>query len=329
MSVNCEINLNKTGSYHGGDEVSGIIRYALDEPMVTDSITVSLKGGGLLKIQRRHRNRTRRYTSREVYVDIDKIMQGHSTIEAGQHEIQFKFKLPDKIPPTFNYIKYYTVHPIICKIKYYIRMKIYRPGLLHLTKHFRKEINVVSTLTPTLPMEPAMYGARSKLFQLCSSKTSTVIMKANILNSVIPIGGTIEIQSEIENDTNIIIKNVEVKLLEVLKIKVKGNSALKFYDQIQICESKTGSIQSGATQVIPINVVVPSDKTTIQHSAMVSRDYTFRITANLPCFHGPVVLEVPVQIGDLQKEELNDGLPSYWEAMGEAEKHNSSDEDDQ
>lgn len=330
MGVSCEINLNKSGSYHAGEEVSGVIRYALNEPMETESITVSLKGGGRLKVQRRHRKHTRRYSNREVYVDIDKIMQGHSTLEPGQHEIEFKFKLPEKIPPTFTYRKFNTRHRIICNIKYYIRMKIYRPGLLHMTKHFRKELNVVSTLTPTLPMEPSMHGERSKLFQLCSSKQNTVIMKANIPNSVIPIGGEIEIQSEIENDTNIVIKNVEIKLLEVFKIKAKGHSALKFYNEIQNCERQTGAIQSGCTQVIPFSIVVPSEKTTLQHSAMLSRDYSVKMIANLPCFHRNVVLEIPVQIGDLsQIGGSDDGLPSYWEAMGMAEKDNSSDEDDE
>ncbi|CAH0702212.1 unnamed protein product [Spodoptera exigua] len=328
MSVSCEIHLNKTGSYHGGEEVSGIIRYVLNEPMATESITVSLKGGGHLKVLRRHRKRNRRYSSREVYVDIDKIMQGHSSLEAGQHELQFKFKLPEKIPPTFNYKKITTRHRVICNIKYYIHMKIYRPGLIHLTKHFGKEINVVSTLTPKLPMEPAMHEKRSKLFQLCPSNSKTVTMKANILNSVIPIGGRIEIQSEIENDTNIVIKNVEIKLIEVLKVKAKGHNTLKFYDEITNCESKTDSIQSGSTQAISFNIDVPSDKTSLQHSAMVSKDYAVKITANLPFFHRNVVLKIPVQIGDLvQKEDLNDGLPSYWEAMGE--KHNSSDEEEE
>ncbi|KAJ8721241.1 hypothetical protein PYW07_002016 [Mythimna separata] len=335
MGIFCQINLNKPpdGAFYSGEVVSGMMKYALDEPMEIDKITVSLKGTGHLRLTEKSNQKNRRHTyvNNEVYVDVDEVIQeGKYKVLPGSYELNFNFRLPNNLPPTFEFHKYVSRYSVNCKIKYYVRIKIDRPGWFAFAKHFRKEITVASTITPKLSIEPVMYGQRSQLLQLFSSKTSTVVMKANILNSVITNGGKIKIQSEIQNDTNIIIKGVEIKLVEMHTFKAKGHTEVKGYEDVPNCDSKTGSIQSGATQDMPIDIIVPSDKVSLDNSKIVSRDYIVRITAILPMPHRNVVLDIPVQIGDnVQREEICDPPPTYWEAMGEAEKGDDIASDDE
>ncbi|KAJ8730542.1 hypothetical protein PYW08_001955 [Mythimna loreyi] len=335
MGIYCQINLNKPpdGAFYSGEVVSGMIKYALDEPMEIEKITVSLKGIGHLRLTERtnQKNRRRSYGNSEIYVDADEVIQeGKYKVLPGSYEVKFNFRLPDNLPPTFEFCKHIPRYGVNCKIKYYVRIKIDRPGWFAFAKHYRKEITVASTITPKLSTEPVMYGERSKLLQLFSSKSSTVIMKANILNSVITNGGKIEVQSEIQNDTNINIKAVEIKLVEMHTFKATGHTDVKAYEDVPNCDSKTGSIQSGATQDMPIDIIVPSDKVSLDNSKIVSRDYLVRITAILPMPHRNVVLDIPVQIGDnVQREEICDPPPSYWEAMGETKKGDDNASDDE
>nr|XP_021199897.2 uncharacterized protein LOC110383430 [Helicoverpa armigera] len=326
MGIFCQINLFKPpdGAFYSGEAVSGMIKYGLDEPMEIDRITVSLKGAGDLKMTERTNKRNRRHTfgASEVYVDTDEVMQeGKIKVPAGSYELLFNFRLPQNVPPSIEYNKHIPRYAVSCKIKYYVRIKFDRPGWFTFAKHFRKEITVASTIKPRLSMEPVMYGQRSTLIQLFKSKPSTVIMKANVLNSVIPNGGKVTIESEIQNDTNISIKTVEIKMMEMYTFKATGHTDVKVYEDVPSCECKTAPIRAGATQNLPVDIVVPSDRVSLDNSKIVSRDYIVRITSVLPLPHRNVVLDIPVQIGDnVQRQEVVDLPPSYWEAMGEVDK---------
>lgn len=324
MGVSCQIQLNKPpeDTFCSGEVISGIIKYSLDEPMEMERIIVSLKGMGDLTLIKRHNKKHSTYTAEEVYVDANEIVQEkHSIKPAGNYEIPFRFKLPEKIPPSLKYEKVHGPYCVFCNIKYYIRIKFDNTGF-NQTKYFRKKIAVISTITPKLSMEPVIYEEKKKLPRLFRSKISTVAIKANILNSVIPNDGKIEIESEIKNDSYVKVKGVEVKLMEVYTVKPKGYGDIKFYDDVMNCESRTSSIKSGATKVIPLDLIVPTDILSLQNSKIVSRDYVVSITAQLPIPLRNVVLEIPVQIGDhtlVKPSEMTGTPPAYFEAMGEKE----------
>uniref|UniRef100_A0A2A4JQG5 Arrestin C-terminal-like domain-containing protein n=1 Tax=Heliothis virescens TaxID=7102 RepID=A0A2A4JQG5_HELVI len=334
MGIFCQINLFKPpdGAFYSGQAVSGMIKYGLDEPMEIEKITVSLKGVGHLRLTERTNKKNRRHTygSSEVYVDTDEVMQeGKIKIPPGSYELLFNFRLPQNVPPSIEYNKHIPRYAVNCQIKYYVRIKFARPGWFTFAKHFRKEITVASTIKPRLSMEPVIYGERSTLIQLFTSKPSTVIMKANVLNSVIPNGGKITIESEVQNDTNINIKTVEIKMMETYTFKAIGHPDVKVYEDIPSCECKTASIKAGATQNMPVDIVVPSDRVSLDNSKFVSRDYIVRITSVLPIPHRNVVLDIPVQIGDkVQRQEVFDLPPTYWEAMGEVDKEDDESDDE-
>ncbi|CAH0702211.1 unnamed protein product [Spodoptera exigua] len=354
MGVFCQINLKQPpdGVYHGGDQVSGMVKYGVDEPMDVEKITISLKGMGRVILIKKSGKNSRRFDGKEVYVDTDHILPNGNCTLKGSYEVPFYFRLPEKIPSSIEYTKRQSPFRVKCYIKYYIRLKFEKPGWFSFDNHFRKKITVASPVAPEMSMEPIMYGERSQLLQLFSSKTSTLIMKAEILSSVVPKGGKIEIKSEIKNDTNIVVNGVKIQLLEVIKVKPNGHGEVKFYDEIPECESKTGTIQPEATQIMPIDIIVPPNKISLQNSDIISRDFVVRITTDLPMPHRDVVLEIPVQIGDyfvrnnppqeLQDKNWPPGVgdgasasasaddppPTYWEAMGEGKKDDESSSDD-
>ncbi|XP_035434375.2 arrestin domain-containing protein 17-like [Spodoptera frugiperda] len=355
MGIFCQINLKQPpeGVYHGGDHVSGVVKYAVDEPMEVEKITVSLKGIGRVILRKKAGKHNKRFDGREVYVDTDHILpEGNCTLH-GNYEIPFSFRLPEKIPSSIEYTKCHSPYRVKCYIKYYVRLKFEKPGWFTFDNHFRKKLTVASPVAPEMSMEPIIYGERSQLLQLFSSKTSTLIMKAEILNSVIPKGGKIQIKSEIQNDTNIVVNSVKIQLMEVIKVKARGHEEVKFYDEIPECESKTGTIQSEATQIMPIDIIVPDNRISLQNSEIISRNFVVKITVDLPMPHRDVVLEIPVQIGDYYERDnlspdlpdknwmsrvgdvgaasasaADDPPPTYWEAMGEGKKDDESSTDD-
>ncbi|XP_013199286.2 arrestin domain-containing protein 5 [Amyelois transitella] len=332
MGILCQINLFKPpdGVYTAGSSIQGIIKYGVDEVTVFDKITVSLKGQGNLIVEEQHEKNNSTYSEKEVYIDDDVIVTNEKGIahEIGMYQTRFDFQLPENIPSSFHYRGRNTSFVVRCDIIYYVRIKFERPGFLQFTKRFKKELTVVSMLKPTLPTEPTIYGEQKKLFQLFSSKRNIVDLKANIRKSVIPTGGKIELDCEVTNDTDVIIKGIEVKLVETHKFKTSAKD-VTFNKDVVDTDTKTGSIKSDETKIHDIVINLPTDASTLVFSKIAFRNYAVRITVQLPFPHINAVLDIPVEIGDLIRDsdvvdDVNEDTPSdyenpppYWVAMGE------------
>ncbi|CAB3244680.1 unnamed protein product [Arctia plantaginis] len=349
MGIFCEMNLFKPsdGAYHPGQVVSGKIKYAVDEPMEFDKITTSLKGNGYVIIRVRHGNnrRNRTYRSNEVYVDRDIIIQDTKVeVPVGCYEIDFSFTLPMELPSSLNIRTFYGRYNITCRIIYYIRIKFERPGFFAFNKHFKKEITVISGGVPKLSREPVIYGDTKKVMSICSCKTSNINIKATILNSVIPLGGKIILNYEVENKSNVLVKSVETKLVEIHTFKAAGYSNVKIEKDIPDTDCKTSAVNCGDTQRMPVEINVLSDIHSLANATIVLRDYFVRIVVQLPIPHINAVLDVPVQIGAIDSESTAgaafqpisddnvpsiDPPPSYWEAMGETKKEDDDITDDE
>ncbi|XP_022814538.1 uncharacterized protein LOC111348229 [Spodoptera litura] len=336
MSVLCNINLNKPPEavYLPGETISGIIRYTLREPMETERIIISLKGMGFLKLIYRDNsndNRSNRtYIRDELYVDYDAIIhEGNWTVPPGDYEARFNFQLPQNIPPSLTYSGTRRPYTVYTYIKYYVRIKFERSGLFSFSKHFRKKIIVASSVTPSLPMEPYVHTKSHNLFNFFSSKIRTIHLKGNILTSVIPHGGKIQIQCDIHNDTDLDLNWVEVNLTQVYKFKIIQNyKEIRFFDDVKPCYNKTQAIERGAKHKVLFEFDVPFGCVSLEHSDLVSREYIVTIIAKVPMPHRNVKLSIPVQIGDnmvFRHQEVGEAPPTYWEAMGEGEK----DDDDE
>lgn len=341
MGVFSEINLFKpaNGAFVPGSIVSGIIKYAVDEETVFNKITLSLKGIGRLKLheKKRSKNRAARtYIHNETYVDTDEVIHDNEVkpknLPVGSYETQFNFTLPQSIPPSLDYHKNTGRYIIKCKIKYYIRIKFDRPGFLKFAKRFKKDLTVISVIIPRLPMVPTICGEQKELTQWFSSKKSIVNIKSTIEKCVFKPGDTIHLTYEVFNDTNVKIKGVKTKLVEKYKFTSHGGHKVEKAKEVENTDSKTGVVNCGNTQNMNLEIVLPSDLTSLDHSKMVTRDYFVVITVVLPIPHRNAVLNIPVQIGfEDRGVEFNcdESPPSYWEAMGEHGKNNDSDSDDE
>ncbi|XP_075974076.1 uncharacterized protein LOC142975230 [Anticarsia gemmatalis] len=348
MGICCQINLLKPPNiaFAPGEVVSGVIKYAVHDSMEFEKITTSLKGSGQLSIRVKssQRNRDTTYTAKESYVDIDHIVRDEKfQVPVGCYEIKFNFQIPENVPSSLSYTKNFNQYTVRCRIKYYIRIKFERPGWFAFTKHFRKEINVESGITPNLLMEPVIYGEWKNLMRLFSRKNAIVSIKASIMNSVIPAGGTVFVNYEIKNDSNVVIKSIETKLVEMFTFKANGHKEVKAYEDVHDTDSKTGSINCDMIEHMPLELTVPMGRFSLQNSKLVARDYLVRIIAELPMPHRNVVLDIPIQVGRFPQGAVlgtenvgepiacamtyDDPPPSYWEVMGEAAKGDGFDDD--
>lgn len=337
MGITCEISLVRpeNGSFTSGSTVSGAIRYILNKDEILDKITISLKGNGVLRMKTRNRSNNKKYKNKEEYVDIDHVIHSNeknAPLSRGLYETQFSFTLPLNIPSSMKYVNDTLKYRVDCKILYYIRIKFERPGFLQFDKRFKKNITVVSRVTPKLPMVPTNYGNQNTfttLSQLFSSKKSVIEIKANIQNSVLQPGGKININYEVLNNTTFVIKGVEIQLQEIYRFTSKKGRQAFFKEYIPFTDTKTSSIKSGHVQKMDITIDVPVDRISFDHSKMISRQYFVAIQAILPIPHSDPVLKIPVQIDvdtGMTAATTNESPPSYWEAVAEEPK-GKSDED--
>lgn len=133
------------------------------------------------------------------------------------------------------------------------------------------------------------------------------------------------------NDTDVTIKEVETKLVEKYIFTSHGGQRVKLRSDIgiDITDSKIDNINCFSTKNFDIEIPLPSELTSFDHSEMVSRNYFVVITVVLPIPHRNVVLKIPVQIGVEGQEVLssddNASLRSDWEAMDVQENGEDSD----
>lgn len=301
MAISCEINLFRppNAPFKPGETIVGAIKYAIDKPMKFDVIIVSLKGSGNLTIEvYRTRGWTDRYTANADYVNVSNMVTGaNNEVPAGCYITKFKFALPENIPTNLYYQYDGFANELKCKIEYYIEIKFSRPGLFTFSKVFKKRINISPIIIPQLSMEPKLYKASTKLTRLFSRKNAVVEIKATITNSVVPTGGKIQVNLEIKNDTNVIIRCVEATLIEVYNFKASGYHRVSRSKKVDNVMARTDGIDSDTKKLCAVVIDVPSSRNTLQHTNYVTREYFIRLTAKLPVLHSDLVLDIPVEIG--------------------------------
>ncbi|CAB3243369.1 unnamed protein product [Arctia plantaginis] len=347
MGIFCEISLFKPsdGVYKPGQTVSGVIKYNVDEPMEVDKVIMSLKGIGRIVLTSNPGKHESNFVSEESYVDIDTIIiDEHKEIAVGLYQIKFNYNLPQILPSTLKFFKYFPGYKVKCSIKYYIRIKFEKPGLFVFNNHFRKTIQVKSEVAPRLSREPVIYGETKNLTHLFSFSDSIVNIKATILNSAVPVGGKFEVHYEVQNNSQVVIKSIIVKLVEAYTFKAKGYHKVKYEEDIPGTETRTSSIECEDTLNNSIVVTAPSHIFSLSNAKIVARDFMIKIIAQLPLPHRNAVVSIPVQVGIFEENvDLNscqqmsecvtydDPPPSYWEAMGHTKKedHSSDDEADE
>ncbi|XP_038217712.1 uncharacterized protein LOC119836455 [Zerene cesonia] len=331
MGIFCEINLNtpEGGKFISGSVLSGEIKYAVDKNTVFKKITVSLKGIGTTSIEYNNSNKdekksTDHYT--EKYVNIEQILldkakdDDGTTLKIGSYTAAFQFNIPNRIPPSVNIYRSDTNHTVRYKVNYYITIKFQRPGLISFPKRYKKDIQIVSNIIPTLSQTPVTLGEKKKLFHIFSRRDSVINLKATILNSVVRAGGNVQFLYELANHSNVKIKYVKMKIVEYIEFK-KSRRSVSFYRDLDATETKTGSIQSGNTQQMTVEISVPDDALTIDSCKLAARDYYVYIVVALPLPHINFYLRMPIQVMLSTENVPPENPPSYWDVMCEDKDH--------
>ncbi|XP_013180548.1 PREDICTED: uncharacterized protein LOC106127105 [Papilio xuthus] len=320
MGIFCEINLHKSndGVFIAGSKVHGVIRYAVDVETTFSQISVSLKGRGILSIKRKHSDKSKEVTHccSEVYLDLKDVVtvSEKNIVPAGSYDIPFTFELPENIPATFRHASSNMQYAISCNIRYMIRIKFKRPGFLKFAKTYKKEIEVESGITPRLPLEPIVYGKQKKISQLFSRKSNTINIKAGVAKSVLAPGDTLDLEYEVRNDSEVTVRAVETKIVEVLKFTTKTKTVKMSLD-VPHAESKAGSVKCGESQTMRLLLSVPPDTRSLDFSGLVARDYFVQMTVELPFPHFNCVLLMPLQVGQDGRGYAFTPPPAYWEVM--------------
>lgn len=341
MGIFCEIRLfpssNGVYRYASGSVVSGAIKYVIDEEDTFKTLTVSLKGQGRLKwIDKRRRREKKkfRYNRQEDYVDDNVIIytnEREDTFKTGQYEAPFSFQIPQGVPPSLTLTKTNARFKLRCDISYYICMKFERPGLLNLSKDFKKDITVISGDTPRLAIEPLEYSVGKSLLRLkslFSSKKETVNIKGSISTSVVGPNETIRVVYEIENNTSVEIKSVKIKLIEEDEYRPGIHRVVKKKTRVDGTYQKHGVIKAGEIMNFLYEVSVPDHCGSINHSKMINRDYFLGAIVVLPMPHSNLNLKIPVQVMDKNTTQIintsvtvpeypTENPPTYWEAMSQ------------
>ncbi|XP_063537893.1 uncharacterized protein LOC134747221 [Cydia strobilella] len=319
MGIHCGINLRKSfdGNFVTGGTVSGVARYTLDEEIVYTKISISLNGRGYLEVHntRKKDEADGLIKDEEEYLNEDITVlndQNGQVLPIDTYDTQFHFQLPLDIPPTLDFVKSSGSHTVRCKIIYYLQLKFESPRGC---KHFSAIITVIPGVNPNLSTEPRIYDKQRKLIQLL--RDSVVTLKATINNPVVTPCNKADLVYEIFNDTNIKFKCVESKLVEVISLP-RGYYNSTFVYEI-VTDIKTTGVRSGETQAINVEIPIPKDVNSIEHSQLIARDYFVKITVYLPLPYRNVTLKVPLQIAGVSQEHIIDvdKVLTLWEALNE------------
>lgn len=325
MGIQCEINVFKAseGAFKPGGTVSGMIKYHLKDDTAINKIIISFKGNGYLLVKSKKReNNVDTHRKSENYIETDYVIYSNDSgdrLPKGTYQTQFNFILPQKLPTTLKYCKRTPKNLVRCLIAYFIVIKFERHGVTKCSKKFRKEIKLISIITPRLPMELTIYGEK-KTMKHVLRKTEVIDIKAFIENSVTTPGDRIKIEYDVKNDTFTHLQGVVCKLVEVYTFNTKGNS-LQICEDINETKFKTSGIKIGDTKNVTVEIKVPFKLSSLEYSNLVSRNYFVCIIVEVPK-HPDAMLKIPIQISDEIPTEENDVLPSYWEVLHEEDYFN-------
>ncbi|XP_059055603.1 arrestin domain-containing protein 17-like [Achroia grisella] len=323
MGVFSEINIFPSPNViqEAGSDLFGVIKYTVDEDTIFNEINISLNGSGSLIVIESVRSGDRQtenvFRYAENYIKMNNLIVSHDTITPiGVYEIPFHFKLPSNIPSSLKYNTVNGNYRIDCTIAYNVTVVFKRSCSSNFNNTVIKAVHIESGITPRLRMTPITYGHQKKILQLFSKKNGVVNIKADIQTCIVEPNGKVKLSYIINNDTNVTVKSVQIKLVEQYTFSDKVTSKLVDYNDIIDTKSKTGRIKSGNTQCMDIEIDLPSGLTTIEFSKLVMRNYFIYVTVVLPFPHSNIIMKIPIQIGyETVNDNMYDGPPAYYDAI--------------
>lgn len=314
MGVICQILLDKTeeGVHKAGQAVTGVVKYAIDQPTEYKSITLSLIGKGECRWTESESSdsngsKSTTYIGRDQYINrrinILQIPEDRTAVvAAGCYDYPFEFILPKDIPPSFK--------DKICEITYEVILEFKKPQLFNSTKKFDVQLNVYGNVQQKLTF-PIIFGAEKTLFKPLSARRNTINLKAEIAKTVVSPGENVNLNYVVTNQSSVAVKNVRIELMSKNVYTAdcgKTNMNTKVFKECTVVEKGCD-----ADSIVKGEVVLPTlaELYTIQHTKVIKKEFFARVVLVLPLPHKNEVAEVEVVIGEVDCE--GGGPPLYFD----------------
>lgn len=346
MGVMCQILLQRPpeGYWKPSSSVTGVIKYAIDEPTEFSGITISLIGKGNCHWTERkagkvgtHRHsqmngEVHHYRGNEDFFNIKTNVLNKNEgeiviIKPGSYEFEFSFIFPNDLPPTYK-----DVHS---KISYGVVAKFKRPGLFQFNKRFYVETVLGGSFQPVLPQEPIMYGLDKSLFTLFSSRKSVINLKAEIEKSFLRAGDSAKLSFVVTNHSKVVIPSIQIELLSVTTYTSTSGRQKRVFYTVSNSKHNTASIPDSSKSNLNALVRIPNDIFSVQHSKIISKEWMLRVIIKLPMPHINASVDIPIVVArvdtsvnevtkavddGVKPSKSDDAPPSYWEVMTEGDE---------
>lgn len=289
MWIECSILLPAMpgGAFRSGQKVTGLLKYSLKNLTEFTSATIELKGKGKCSWSESDSdNNSTSYYGKETYVYMVRniLHEKNNKIPAGVYEVPFEFVLPTGLP------SWYKDHSN--KISYRLIARFSKPGFFGNKKKIDTAIRVYGDLEPCSP-EPIIFGLTKK--SLMSS--GTIIMKAEIIKTLLVAGEPINLECSIVNNTSIPVTGIRLKLFsELTYTTTNGKRTQRRRNSVKGSDNERLGPKTESVDKIPCTVRTSPDLYSIQNSKIVKREYKLQVTIIVPFPHRNESVEIPVVI---------------------------------
>ncbi|XP_026817896.1 arrestin domain-containing protein 3-like [Rhopalosiphum maidis] len=233
------------------------------------------------------------YSAREEYFK-NKIFlvgaKGESQLEVGEYVYPFNFSLPHQLPSTFNG-KY-------GKICYIVKVKINIPWKKNIEKEIMFEIISPINLNDDPSLAEPKKKLKEKFYCCCCCKSGPMTLIACIPYSGFVPGQSIPVTVELDNNSNMDVDTIKIKLDRTLKFIAPRNEIKSelfkivnvYIDGVEKHTSKTRVVQLQ----IPNGLVIPN----LKHCGIMSDTYILNVEACVKGTHLNEVASLQIILGN-------------------------------
>ncbi|CAI6347107.1 unnamed protein product [Macrosiphum euphorbiae] len=242
----------------------------------------------------RGENHSVSYHAREEYFKNKFFLvgaKGESQLEVGEYVYPFNFSLPHELPSTFK--------GVYGKVFYIAKVKINIPWRTNIEKELMFEV-----ISPThLNNEPSLAkpktALKEKYYCCCLCKSGPMTLIVHIPGSGFLPGQSIPVTVELDNNSNVDVDTIKIKLDRTLeyrsqfpssKINYEHNEIVNVYiDGVEKHDSKTRVEQLQ----IPNGLTVPN----LKHCEIITDKYFLNVEAHVKGAHLNEVASIKIQLG--------------------------------
>ncbi|CAH1723965.1 arrestin domain-containing protein 3-like [Aphis gossypii] len=242
---------------------------------------------GLRKHSLTHnKTKTERYTAKEEYFNHKILLAGGERklhLKEGEHVYPFSVSLPDNLPSTFE--------EEYGRIQYTAKVVINIPWDIKKGKEIAFEVISGLNLNDEPSLAEPKILEREKFYCCCCCKSGPMTMIVYVPYTGFVPEQSIPVTVELDNNSNVDVDSIKIKLERVLKFKARFPSSKiksKLFTIVNVCidgvEKHTSKTRVEQIK-IPNNLTIPN----LKHCGIITDTYTLNVEA---CVNGGYINEV-------------------------------------